>query len=214
MDKKIKYIHPQIQEKIKSDISYLGEFDNCSAVEDENSCCWRYYYQTPHKSYKVLCVVKRDKENHWSLKINVYWLKFSKNVTQGEGKDAEYTILPCKGYKNFVNQANMKLKNNLILGVKMYDDDYSFEMDRQIIRMIIELIKKFPEMDALNFKYYDDLKKIYHDVIHKSDKEVLDYIQKKYPNVTDKQFILIRFDTLNSVDNFHRMNKMKLNPHI
>jgi len=214
MDKKIEYTHPQIQEKIRKDISYLNEFDNCSALADDRGCHWRYSFQTPQKSYKVLCIIKRSPGNIWSLKLNVYWLKFSKDVTQGEGKDVEYTILPCQGYKNFVNQANIKLKNNLILGTKMYDDDYNFEMDRQIIRMIIELIKKFPEMDALNFKYYDDLKKIYHDVIHKSNQEVLDYIQEKYPNDTDKQFLLLRLDSLNSVDNFHRMNRMKLNPSI
>ena len=123
-------------------------------------------------------------------------------------------VLPCQGYDNFVNQANLKLNNNLLLGTKMYDDDYNFDMDWQIIRMIIELIKKFPEMDALNFKYYDDLKKIYHDVIHKSGEEVLNYVQKKYPADMDKQFLILRLDSLNSVDNFHKMNRMKLNPKI
>ena len=44
--------------------------------------------------------------------------------------------------------------------------------------------------------------------------EVLDYIQKKYPDDTDKQFLLLRLDSINSVDNFHRMNRMKLNPSI
>ena len=214
MNKKIEYTHPQIQDKIKKDVKYLNEFDSCSAIENEQGCHWRYVYQTPHKSYKVLCVVKRAPGNIWSLKLCVFWLKFSDEVTQGEGKDAEYMVLPCQGYDNFVNQANLKLNNNLLLGTKMYDDDYNFDMDRQIIRMIIELIKKFPEMDALNFKYYDDLKKIYHDVIHKSGEEVLNYVQRKYPADMDKQFLILRLDSLNSVDNFHKMNRMKLNPKI
>ncbi len=214
MNKKIQYEHPQIQEKIRKDIGYLNDFDSNSVVEDEKGCRWRYFYETPQKSYKVLCVVKRAPGNIWSLKLNVYWLKFSKEVTQGEGKDVEYMTIPCQGYKNFVNQANLKLNNNLLLGTKMYDDDYNFDMDRQIIRLIIELIKKFPKMDALNFKYYDDLKKIYHDVIHKSGDGVLKYVQEKYPTDMDKQFLILRLDSLNSVDNFHRMNKMKLNPSI
>lgn len=214
MYKNIEYTHPQIQENIRKDISYLSEFKNHSVVEDESGCCWRYCYETPSKNYKILCVIKRNFENIWFLKIHVYWLKFSNRFTQGEGKDVEHSTIPIKGYKNFINQANLKLKNNLIADVKMYDDDYGFEMDRQIIKMIIELIKKFPEMDNLNFKYYDDLKKIYQDIIHKSGKEVLEYIQKEYPKDTDKQFLLIRLDSLKSVDNFHRMNKMKLNPSI
>ena len=213
--KKIDFAHPQVHKKIKNDIVYLKNFDAHSVNENEQGCHWRYFYQTPNKSYKLLVVIKRDLENLWSLKLCVFWLKFSEDVTDGEGKDVEYEILPSVGYDAFVEIANNKLKNHLLLGSEIYNDDYTLGMDKEIIKMIIELIKKFPEMDSLNFKYYEDLKKLYKNVISKKDdKEILDYIQKKYPQDMDKQFLMLRLDTIKSVDNYHRMNKMGLNPEI
>lgn len=199
----------------QKDINYLKDFKFNSCIQNKDNFIWRFVYKTNNGEYKILCCVIRDKGGKWHFKSSVFWKNITDKNTNADGRDVEFKILNCKDYSDFKDKCNLKLKNNLILDPHMYDDDYNFSMDKQIIHYLIILLEKYNDIENLvNFKYYDDLKKIYKDIVNKSNEEILDYVQEKYPNDTDKQFILLKLDTLKDVDNFISMKKMGLMPKI
>lgn len=200
---------------LQKDIDYLKDFKFKTCIKNKNRFIWRFIYKTNNGEYKILCCIVRENNGLWHFKSSVFWKNITNKNTNGDGKDVEFNISNCKNYSDLKEKCNLKLKNNLLLNPHNYDDDYHFYMDKQILHYFIILIEKYEDIQSLiNFKYYDDLKNIYRDIINKSNEEILDYVQEKYPNDSDKQFLLLKLDTLNDVDNFIRMQKMGLKPKI
>ena len=197
-----------------SDVYYLKDFNLQSNSSDGDYDYWIYYFDTHGKSYKIICAITRDRTiDEWSLKSEIYWAEFDKRKTPLAGMDYSIEIDNVKGYNEFIKEANRKLRNNPLVDVSAYHDDYDFAMTKEIVREFISLIVNYPKIQSLdNSTKYDELKQIYNDIIDLSVEDVVEYIETNYSSSGDKQDLIYQLNSMDSLDNNISAQKMNISP--
>ena len=188
------------------DIKYLTDFKLENEHSDSVNTYWVFSFVTFNSTYKIVCVVKRNNTSDtWGLRVESFWGELDKRKTPGAGMEYSIDIEEIKGYDNFIAEANRKLNNSPITDSNLYHDDYNFMMTKEIIKELIRLIIDYPKIEGMNnSQYYNDLKKIYQDTV--------DYINKNYPADGDKQMLIYKLNSLDSMDNFIEIEKMSNTP--
>jgi hypothetical protein len=192
------------------DIPYLDDFTLENYIEDNKYQHWIFYFYTHNNSYKVICAVRRNKLNDvWGLKCEVFWHEFDRKKTPGTGMEYTVSINNCNGYEEFKKTTNNKLSNNPTIHTNIYNDDYGFMMTKEVVRELIKLFVEYPKIESLeNSVAYDDLKKIFKDTINMSIPETMKYLDHNYPSEGQKQNLIYRLNSLDSLDNFIAIQKM------
>lgn len=197
-----------------NDIDYLKDFSLNNKHSDEQNDFWIFYFYTHNKDYKIICSVTREKSNDvWSLKSQTFWKDFNKKKTPGSGMEYSVDIKGVKGYKEFVDTVNRKLKNNPMVNSDLYHDDYGFAMTKEVVREIIRLMIEYPKIKSLtNSAYYDELKKLYNDTLDLSVEETIKYIDDNYPGADRKQMLIYKLNSMDSLHNFNVIQQMSITP--
>ena len=201
-------------QSIKKDITYLKDFNLKNQGTEDGYNFWVYYFDTHGNSYKIICVVTNDIEKDiWNFKSEVYWSGFDKRKTPGSGMEYEIEIENVCHYDNFVSEVNRKLNSSPLSNSDVYHDDYNFMMTKEIVKELIRLIVNYPKIEALNNSdLYEPLKKLYNDTIDLSVKDTIDYIQNNYPADGDKQMIIYKLNSMDSLANFTEIDKLNITP--
>lgn len=199
---------------IIKDVKYLKDFHLEDYIEDQDYQHWIFYLYTHASDYKIICAVRRRKvDDVWGLKIETFWMEFDRKKTIGAGMEYDVHIKDCNGYEDFVKKANDKLHNNPTMSAEMYHDDYDFTMTKEVVKELIRLYMEFQKIESLkNSEAYEDLKKLFEDTINLSVEETINYIQDEYPGDGDKQMLIYKLNSLDSLDNYIEIQKLNLTP--
>ena len=179
----------ELEKKFTQDIVYLKNFSLNKKKDNGSNFIWILEHK--QKDYTLRFYIQNNKEDDsWISKIFIYWKKPSKIFTNTKGKDFECTFGPFSFYEEMVAELNRKLTNNPLISMEIYVDDENIQFNKNILEMLKILLKN-NELTSVRDIYFDDLKKIYNEVkLIKSIEELQKYIDKKYPDINDKQNIL------------------------
>ena len=209
------FVEPQdYSQSLMKDITYLKDFELKSSGNEGIYDYWIYYFDTHGEGYKIICAVtKESTADIWSFKSEIYWVDFDKKKSPGTGMEYTIDVENINGYEEFINTLNRKLHNSPLVNSDMYHDDYNFMMTKEVVKELIKLIIAFPKIEALdNSQFYEPLKKLYHDTIDLSVEDTIDYIQDNYPADGDKQMLIYKLNSMDSLDNFTEIQKLNMSP--
>jgi len=199
----------ELEQKFDQDIVYLKGFSLNKKEEKGNSVVWIFDHK--EKDYTLRFYIQHNKkENKWNSKVFIYWKIPTKEFTNSKGKDFEHSFGPFYSYKEMVEELNRKLKNNPLISLESYTDDGNTQFDKDILTMIMSLLKHKESLKSVKDKHFDDLKKIYYNVKDlKTNEEIKNYINKKSPKEEDKQTMLLILQKIYQLDFYLKKEQLE-----
>jgi hypothetical protein len=190
---------------IKRFSSFLKDFVYTGFHEKKGMNHWHFVREFPDYTFKIFFAEKNDK---WMAKIFVYWKKSTKDMTAGAGKDFEYKMGPHKNFSDLIVDIKRKTENNPIMGQKLYDDDYEFNMDKEALPLIIKLKKHKDKLFSIDNDFFNDLKDIYSKIKNIPEDKLLDYCRIHNAKEADKQDFLLDLQKVHKIDYYAEMKKL------
>jgi hypothetical protein len=190
---------------IKRFSSFLKDFSYTGFHEKSGMNHWHFSHKFPQYTFKIIFAEKGGK---WMVKIFVYWKKATKDMTAGAGKDFDYKIGPNDSFSDLIVDIKRKIENNPIMGHKLYEDDFEFNMDLEAIPLITKLKQHKDKLFSIKNPFFNDLKGIYNKIKHIPEDKLLDYCRIHNNSEADKQDFLLDLQKVDKLDYYSEMKKL------
>lgn len=197
------------QNILQKDILYLKEFEFKKFSDKEGKKMWKFTFKSNSDNYFINFYIV-NRRNEWLAKSFIYWKKQSIHQTPNSGKDAEQVYGPYEGYEDFKKHINRILTNSPLVSTKNYHDDWQLNMDEQAM-VLLKRLKSFgKELEEMkNHVNFKDLAKVYHEIKNfKTDKEFMDFADKKAPEEGAKQIFILELQKMDKLGFYLDMAKM------
>lgn len=203
-----KIIRENIESIVNQQVDKLEipELDNFKFVDkkndDKGNEIWKYSLK--EENYTINFFIGKNKSNKWFYKVFVYWKALSKSMTNGKGKDFEIKFGPFENFEDLKKNIKEAINHNLLFSFQNYHDNNKTQLNDEIFRVIEKLKKHKEDIENSTGSYFKDLRKILPNFL-KSKEEVKKYLDDKYPDEEDKQFLLL---ILSKMDNIKLHNQI------
>ena len=189
------------------DIPELNDFNFIKKNFDDNlNKLWKYTLQ--EENYTINLFVSETKGGKWYYKIFVYWKSLSKGMTNGRGKDFELQFGPFNNLEDLKKDLKHSLEHNVLFSFKNYHDNNKTQLNDEIFNLIPILVKNKEDIENNTDDFFKDLREILPNLL-KSKDEVVDFLNKEYPDEEDKQFLTLLIQKANKIQLHKQINSIK-----
>ena len=195
--------------KFDQDIVYLTGFSLNKKETKGDNTIWVFDHK--EKDYILrFYIQKNNSSDKWHSKVFIYWKEPSKDYTNAKGKDFDANFGPFNSYEEMVNELNRKLKNNPLISLGNYLDDDNTQLNKDVVEMLEQMLKKSDKIDAVKDIHFKDLKKIYKATKNiNTEEELKKYINDNWPNEEDKQMLLLILQKIYQLEFYLHKEKLE-----
>ncbi|HUS51782.1 MAG TPA: hypothetical protein VMZ91_16560 [Candidatus Paceibacterota bacterium] len=207
-----KIIRESIESLVNQDVTSINipELDDFEFVDkkndDKGNDIWKYSLK--EENYIINFYIAKNKSGKWFYKVFVYWKALSKSFTSGRGKEFELKFGPFETFEELKKSIKEALTHNVLFSFKNYHDNNKIQLDDEIFRVIEKLKTHKEDIENNTGSYFKDLKKLL-PIFLKSKEEIKKYLDDKYLDEEDKQFLLLTLQKMDNIKLHNQINSIK-----